>query len=60
MFTALARRDPTILKYLKHYCALGPVAYVNHCTSPVVSLANKTHFGNFVLVDGKKFGFVDN
>jgi len=60
MFAALARRDPTILKYLKHYCALGPVAYVNHATSPALHWANVTHLGNFILRDYKKFGFVDN
>jgi len=59
MFAALARRDPVILKYLKHYIALGPVAYVDHTTSPIIHLIDVTDIGGIILVThGKKFLFL--
>ena len=60
MFTALARRDPVILQYLKTFIALGPVAYVNHATSPVVNLIDMTNIGGFIiLLNGNEFLFLD-
>jgi hypothetical protein len=35
MFMALADKNPTVLKYLKNYVALGPVAWVEHLQQPL-------------------------
>jgi pimeloyl-ACP methyl ester carboxylesterase len=59
MFAALTRRDPIITPLLENFCALGPVAYVNHCTSPVVKLAEQKEVANIILRDEGKFFFVD-
>jgi len=42
MFAALSQQDPIVLKYLKTFCALGPVTYVNHQTSNLLSLISNS------------------
>jgi len=54
MFAALCRRDPTILKYLKHYVALAPVVYVDNVGSPVVKLMAAAQLGKIMQVLNQK------
>jgi len=59
MFAALARRDQTIMKYLRKFIALGPVAYVEHQTSAVLNfIAHKKIAEDIYILDGKKFMFL--
>jgi pimeloyl-ACP methyl ester carboxylesterase len=61
MFEALARRDPVILGSLEKYFALGPIGWVNHVTSPILTDASKLKIGEIVFeLDGKKFMFTNN
>jgi len=50
MFAALSDRDPTVLKYLKKYIALAPVAWVAHITAGPVQLIAHTSLAQ-LLVD---------
>lgn len=56
MFAALARRDPTILQYLKKFLAAGPVAYVDHASSPILDDLAKTPIAKWLYaLNGKQF-----
>lgn len=48
MFEALARRDPVIIPLLATFCAAGPVAWVNHATSPIIDLLGKENIGGII------------
>jgi len=41
MFAALAEHNPIVEANIKKFIALGPVAFVNHLTSPLFSMLAK-------------------
>jgi len=49
MFAALSERNPGVLKYLKKYIALAPVAWVEHVTSGPVNLIAHTQLAEMLV-----------
>jgi len=65
MFAALARRDPTVLKYLGKFIALAPAVFLEHSTSKLVQVAGWLRAGKILksfsdLVDRQKFGWMSD
>lgn len=42
MFIALSEKQPVVLKYIKNYIALGPVAWIEHLEAPLYKMLAKS------------------